>query len=203
MRSAIMAAALLFATPATAVYAQDYSTTAPIPAFQAAPYVSMVADLHAYYIGSEQAGGTLAQRINRRNALIRSIFAKIEPERRPLYAAHRVRQERHIRCKKSGSGGTKRCPDEMVWGEGYEVIPESMGDTGRHFKEGPAIVGGNRIVAVLGRAGAGTNTGDYWGTARLSAAEVERRVTADLESVRATLRARNLPTDEAIDLEVE
>ena len=182
---------------------ESYESTAAIPSVDYQPYIQAISDQHNYFIVTPQAGGTLAERTNRRNAQIRRLFDRIAREREPLYVAYRSKRSEHIKCKLSShSGGTKRCPSEINWGDGHEVIPASMGDTRRHFKDGPTNHG-TKITAVLGRAGRGENHGDFWGTAKLSAGEVQRRVEADKEALRQLLIARNLPTDRALDMEVE
>ncbi|WP_313806814.1 hypothetical protein [Sphingobium sp.] len=195
-------AGLCLSTAAAAFGQGGYPSSSPVPAFDPNPYIQAVADAHKYYITSGTAGGTLAERTNARNKVIRGRFAEIGEIRAPLYAAFQTREQAHIRCKNSRSGRTKRCPSSINWGPGYSVIPESIGSTRRHFKAGPTLVNAHQIDATLGKAGKGTNHGDYWGTAKLTPEEAAKRVEAEKQQLRNALIARELPTDQALDMEV-
>lgn len=169
--------------------------TVPLQHCDLWPYVLRVKEITESY----PSGATNAQ-IRDRNGKIRMLFEETLYIRElPRWRAHQAYQYVAVRCKNSRSGQVKKCPGSMNWSTDYKVIPESMANSGRHFKRVPVIAEPNVVSWIIGTTGKGTNTG--W--IKASAQFTESAITAGIESDRARLRRaledRSLPTDRAID----
>ena len=189
---------LLMAPQDTSKY--SLHETVPLAPLELYPYVLRVQELHDYYMSpSRPVPGGHNDRLRLRNHDVRQLFVIFGNRERARWQRHQLYQSKDTRCKNSRRGETKHCKDKLGWSEGYEVIPHSLQNKRRHFKDGPKIGPANLVHWVIGRAGKGTNTGHVKATAKYTRKRIDVGLESDKVALRRALEERSLPTDHVID----
>jgi hypothetical protein len=188
-----IAGVVLMVVPASAL-----AQTVDMPPLDLAPYVTAVADAHAYYTDPRNAEGSLNERLRKRNAAIRGIFDTFRSRREPLIRAHRQYEVREAVCENPRRGGHKTCYGNITFEPTYEVVPGTIGSEGSGLK---AIENAtpNVVSWQQRKTGKGTNRARVWATARLSAGGVTASLETEMAALRNQLSARQLPDDRALD----
>lgn len=138
-------------------------------------------------------------RLRLRNQDVRQLFVMFGNRERTRWQRHQAYQYKDTRCKNSRRGKTKNCKDKLGWSEEYEVIPQSVLHTQRHFKGKPTIGPANQVHWMIGRAGKGTNTGHVKATAKYTPNRIAAGIESDKVALRRALEERSLPTDQVIN----
>jgi hypothetical protein len=142
--------------------------------------------------------GTFQERLRKRNAVVRDVFAKFKKARQEGYVNHRLEHHQPVSCSCSNQHSHKSCPDQHSFDAGYEVIDVGTSGSVQDIKKGPPLPS-NIFNWLIGAGRGQTVGGSVWGRAKLTTDEANKRVTADIEALRKLLLDEKLPDDRVQD----